>query len=162
MHRSLAEAVGGQLQIIKSNPVDQESKDLYVIPAKFRKMENLHILFWLVKDICWCMIYKTLGIAMIFPTLAIAIFIAWRTRHIVAELTHNIAIALWISANSMWMIAEFMGVDEQVKPYCLIPFSLGLVVLIYYYLIYSPLNKKKEAAAQTAVAKPVPVEESAR
>ena len=137
----------------------QDEKDLYIIPDKFRKMENLHILFWLVKDICWCMIFKALGIAMIFPTLAIAIFIAWRTRHIVAELTHNIAIALWISANSMWMIAEFMGVDETVKPYCLIPFSLGLIVLIYYYLIYSPLQKKKEAAAQTAVTKPVPIEE---
>ncbi|WP_205512247.1 hypothetical protein [Longitalea arenae] len=131
----------------------QESKELYVIPAKFRKLENLHILFWLVKDICWCLILKPLGIAMIFPTLIIAIYIAWRTRHIMAELTHNIAITLWISANSMWMIAEFLEVDEQVKPYCLIPFCLGLVVLFYYYLIYSPLKRKKEtAAAPQAVA----------
>ena len=122
-------------------------------------MENLHILFWLVKDICWCMIFKALGIAMIFPTLAIAIFIAWRTRHMMAELTHNIAITLWISANSMWMIAEFIGIDEQVKPYCLIPFSLGLVVLIYYYLIYSPLHKKKEVAVQSPAHTVIPVEE---
>jgi hypothetical protein len=139
--------------------VGQESKDLYVIPAKFRKMENMHILFWLVKDICWCMIFKALGIAMIFPTLAIAIFIAWRTRHIVAELTHNIAIALWIFANSMWMISEFFGVDEKVKPYCLIPFGLGLVVLLYYYLIYAPLQKKKEAATPAPAAQPVAAEE---
>lgn len=136
----------------------QESKDLYVIPAKYRKLENLHILFWLVKDICWCLILKPLGIAMIFPTLIIAIYIAWRTRHIMAELTHNIAITLWISANSMWMIAEFLEVDEQVKPYCLIPFCLGLVVLFYYYLIYSPLQRKKEAAA-VAAPKAIPVEE---
>ena len=128
---------------------------MYVIPAKFRKMENLHILFWLVKDICWCMVFKPLGIAMIFPTLAIAVSIAWRTRHIVAELTHNIAIALWISANSMWMIAEFFAVDDIVKPYCLIPFSLGLLVLIYYYLIYSPLQKKKTAVAPAAKQIPV-------
>ena len=112
-------------------------------------MENLHILFWLAKDICWCLVFKTVGIAMIVPTLSIAIFIAWRTRHIVAELTHNIAITLWISANSMWMIAEFFTVDEKLKPYCLIPFSLGLLVLLYYYLIYSPLHSKKEAAAQS-------------
>jgi hypothetical protein len=139
--------------------VGQESKDLYVIPAKFRKIENLHILFWLVKDICWCMIFKALGIAMIFPTLAIAIFIAWRTRHIVAELTHNIAIALWISANSMWMIAEFLEVDEQVKPWCLIPFSLGLLTLFYYYLVYSPLQRKKELAANASTPSVLPVEE---
>jgi len=143
---------------LKSITVGKESNELYVIPAKFRKMENLHILFWLIKDICWCMVFKPLGIAMIFPTLAIAVFIAWRTRHIVAELTHNIAIALWISANSLWMISEFYGVDEQVKPYCLIPFSLGLLILIYYYLIYSPLQKKK-AAVQAPAAKPLPVEE---
>ena len=105
------------------------------------------------------MVFKSLGIAMIFPTLAIAIFIAWRTRHIMAELTHNIAIALWISANSMWMIAEFFAVDDIVKPYCLIPFSLGLLVLLYYYLIYSPLHKNKEAAAQSPATTPVPAEE---
>lgn len=99
------------------------------------------------------MVFKPLGIAMIFPTLAIAVFIAWRTRHIVAELTHNVAIALWISANSIWMISEFYGVDEQVKPYCLIPFSLGLLILIYYYLIYSPLQKKKAATVQAPASK---------
>jgi hypothetical protein len=59
----------------------------------------------------------------------------------------------------MWMISEFAGVDEQVKPYCLIPFSLGLVVLLYYYLIYSPLQKKKEAAVQTPATTPVTVED---
>nr|WP_242696486.1 hypothetical protein [Longitalea luteola] len=113
----------------------------------------------MVKDICWCVILKPLGIAMIFPTLLIAIYIAWRTRHIMAELTHNIAITLWISANSLWMVAEFLEVDEQVKPYCLIPFCLGLVVLFYYYLIYSPLKRKKETAAAIAAPKAIPVEE---
>ncbi|OQP55979.1 hypothetical protein A4H97_20545 [Niastella yeongjuensis] len=125
----------------------EESNDLYVIPAKFRKIENLHILFWLVKDLCWCLILKPLGIAMIFPTLIVAIWIAWRNRHIVAELTHNAAIALWIVANSMWMISEFYNVDEKVRPYCIIPFSLGILILLYYYLIYSPLQKKKAKAA---------------
>ncbi len=121
-------------------------------------MENLHILFWLAKDICWCLVFKTVGIAMIVPTLSIAIFIAWRTRHIMAELTHNIAITLWISANSMWMIAEFLEVDEQVKPYCIIPFALGLLVLFYYYLVYSPLHRKKELAANAPAPSAIPVE----
>jgi hypothetical protein len=139
--------------------VGQESKELYVIPAKFRKIENLHILFWLVKDLCWCLVFKALGIAMIFPTLLIAIYIAWRNRHIMAELTHNVAITLWIGANSMWMIAEFFSVDEQVKPYCIIPFSLGLLVLFYYYLVYSPLKRKKEIAANSPAPTVIPVEE---
>jgi hypothetical protein len=139
--------------------VGQESKELYVIPARFRKIENLHILFWLVKDLCWCLVFKALGIAMIFPTLSIAIYIAWRNRHIMAELTHNVAITLWIGANSMWMIAEFYEVDKQVKPYCIIPFSLGLLVLFYYYLVYSPLQRKKELAAGSSSSKAMPVKE---
>ena len=75
------------------------SEQTYTIPLKFRKMENLHIVFWLFKDISWCMIWRPLGIAMIFPTLIIAIVIAWRTREYMSELCHNLAIVFWISAN---------------------------------------------------------------
>ena len=52
------------------------NEPVYNIPLRYRKMENLHIVFWLFKDIAWCMIWKPLGIAMIFPTLTIAIIIA--------------------------------------------------------------------------------------
>lgn len=80
---------------------------------------------------------------MIAPTLLVAIWIAWKNKHIAAELAHNVAIALWIVANSIWMIAEFNGVDEEVKPYCIIPFSLGILILLYYYLIYAPMQRRK-------------------
>lgn len=43
----------------------------YNIPIAYRKMENLHIVFWLFKDIAWCMFWKPLGMIMIIPTLAI-------------------------------------------------------------------------------------------
>jgi hypothetical protein len=114
-----------------------DTQNEYIIPARFRKMENTHILFWLLKDISWCLTLKWLGIAMIVPTLAIAGVIAWRTRKIVSELSHNLAIFFWICANSFWMVTEFFGVDEHLKPYALIPFFLGLVPLLYYYGVYS-------------------------
>ena len=114
---------------------------MYFIPARYRRMENMHIAFWLVKDISWCMIWKVLGIAMIFPTLTVAIVIAWRTRHIAAELAHNLAIALWISANSVWMISEFFGFDSSIiwmdftgKHLALVPFFSGALILLYYYV----------------------------
>jgi hypothetical protein len=127
-----------------------DTQNEYIIPAKFRKMENTHILFWLLKDISWCLTLKWLGIAMIIPTLAIAGVIAWRTRKIVSELSHNLAIFFWICANSFWMATEFFGVDEHLKPYALIPFFLGLVPLIYYYGIYSVRGywKRKAEPAQ--------------
>ena len=43
----------------------------YNIPLRYRKMENLHIVFWLFKDISWCMVWRPLGLAMILPTLII-------------------------------------------------------------------------------------------
>lgn len=33
-----------------------KKEEMYSIPAAYRKMENTHILFWLVKDISWCMV----------------------------------------------------------------------------------------------------------
>ena len=127
------------------------NKPEYIIPARYRRMENMHIVFWLLKDISWCMIWKVLGIAMILPTLSIAIIIAWRTRNIAAELAHNLAIAFWISANSLWMISEFFGFDTMViwngftgKHLALIPFIIGLSLLLYYYAVQRPKEIKLE------------------
>ena len=120
----------------------------YNIPLKYRKMENLHIVFWLLKDVSWCMVWKTLGIAMIFPTLIISIIIAWRTRQYFSEICHNLAITIWISANSYWMISEFMGFDTHplwgnytMKHLALIPFLMGLSILMYYYLYWKPRHQ---------------------
>jgi hypothetical protein len=118
-----------------------DTDSMYSIPARFRRMENMHIVFWLLKDISWCLFWKELGIAMIIPTLTIAIMISWRTRQIASELAHNVAVALWISANSFWMISEFLGFDEQEfwmglsgKELSLFPFVAGVLVLLNYYL----------------------------
>jgi hypothetical protein len=132
---------------LSKEPIEQ-----YTVPAKFRSLENLHVLFWLVKDICWCIGFKPLGVAMIFPTLIVAIYITWRNRHVVAELTHNLAITFWILANSMWMIFEFLEKDAELKYYCLIPFGLGLLILIYYYLLYVPVHRKRRRRRFPAVA----------
>ena len=121
--------------------------DTYSIPMRYRKMENLHILFWLLKDISWCMIWRPLAIAMIIPTFTISIVIAYRTRQYMSEVCHNLAISFWIAANSYWMISEFLHFDTDVlfgdftyKHLALIPFLLGLIMLLYYYLWWKPRN----------------------
>jgi hypothetical protein len=127
------------------------SNENYSIPAKFRRMENMHITFWLLKDISWCMIWKELGVAMIVPTLSVAIWIAWKNRHIVSELAHNLAIVFWITANAYWMISEFTGFDDTPvyndftgKHLALIPFLLGAGILLYYYAIQRPREIKTQ------------------
>lgn len=123
----------------------------YIIPARYRRLENLHIVFWLFKDISWCMNWKVLGIIMVIPTLAVAIYISYRTRKITSELAHNLAVAFWISANSYWMISEFFGFDEtpiwngyEGKHLAMIPFLIGVVILAWYYLFQRTKEVKEE------------------
>jgi hypothetical protein len=123
----------------------------YSISLRFRKMENLHIVFWLFKDISWCMEWRPLGIAMIIPTLTIALWIAFKNKNFVSEVCHNFAVVFWISANSFWMISEFFHFDETIllfgltgKQTALIPFVIGLLFLMYYYILWRPTHKKIE------------------
>jgi hypothetical protein len=129
-------------------------EEIYAIPAAYRKMENTHIVFWLLKDISWCMVWKPLGIAMIVPTLGIAIVIAWRTRALTSELAHNLAIVFWITANSYWMLSEFFGFDTvrigtltDGKHLAIIPFGIGLFILAYYYLVKKPRESREASVA---------------
>jgi hypothetical protein len=115
---------------------------VYHIPYKFRRVENLHILLWLIKDACWALNLRYPALIMIVPTLLVAILITWQTRKITAELLHNLAIDFWITANCTWMIGEFFGWDANLlgsyglREFSLIPFGIGLLILGYYYLIY--------------------------
>ena len=134
--------------------MDQPKELFYTIPARYRNMENMHIVFWLIKDISWCMIWKTLGLAMAIPTLTISIIIAWRTRDIKSELAHNLAITFWISANAYWMISEFFHFDTvpvwgpfEGKHLAIIPFSIGALILLNYYIFQKPRAVSKEQVA---------------
>ena len=115
---------------------------LYHIPYKFRRVENLHILLWLIKDACWALDLKFPALIMIVPTMLVAMLITYQTRKITAELLHNLAINFWITANCTWMIGEFFGWDVNlIGPYGLrqfsvLPFGIGLLILGYYYLVY--------------------------
>jgi hypothetical protein len=113
-------------------------------------MENLHIIFWLFKDISWCLFWKPIGIIMIIPTLLISVIIAYRTRKMVSELCHNLAISVWILANSYWMVTEFIGIDEHLifgnvtyKHLALVPFVLGVFCLMYYYVYWRIKNPEE-------------------
>ncbi|TDH26265.1 hypothetical protein EXU57_11855 [Segetibacter sp. 3557_3] len=113
-------------------------------------MENLHIVFWLFKDISWCLVWKPLGLAMIVPTLVIAVIIAYRTRQFMSEICHNLSIVFWIAANSYWMITEFYEFDEKIltgsityRDLTVVPFALGILTLAYYYLLWKPRHKEE-------------------
>jgi hypothetical protein len=119
-----------------------QQEEMYEIPSRFRKIENLHILFWLLKDLSWAMLWKPLGLLMIVPTIGAALLITWQTRHIKSEFLHNLAVDFWILANAYWMITEFYSDNDSLRFYTIIPFSIGLLVISYYYIVVKPKEKK--------------------
>src|SRR3954468_4911624 len=102
------------------------------ISSHIRRYENMHIAFWLVKDTCWMMQYKLLGVCMIVPTVLVAVHIAWTSRRH-PDFILNLAILFWITANSYWMVVEFFFHDAH-KHLALVPFCAGLLCVAIYYV----------------------------
>lgn len=131
-------------------------KLIYSIPARFRRIENLHILFWLIKDACWALNLHIPGLIMIVPTVLAALVITWQTRKITSELVHNLAVVFWILANCTWMIGEFYGWDEGpygLRHMALIPFGIGLAILgVYYGMYFSSQRFRDKMTQQTEQA----------
>ncbi len=124
-------------------------------PNRFRPTENLHIVFWLFKDLSWCLHLRVLGTLMILPTFFVSLVITWRTRHLVAELCHNVAVTFWIIANSFWMLCEFLNAEDKpvgkhllLKHLAAIPFALGIGTLGYYYLYHRLIRKCADPETQ--------------
>lgn len=128
---------------------------MYSIPDRFRKIENLHIVFWLFKDISWAMLWKPIGLAMFIPTFILAVVITWQTRKLISEFYHNIAVVCWIVANGYWMIAEFFWPDvDYLRYYASIPFSIGIIFIAAYYFIILPAEKRKQKMATVPIEVP--------
>ena len=103
-----------------------------MIPTNLRKIENLHIGIWLIKDLSWVSHYRIFGMFMIFPTLLIAIWLTWKMRAEFSELAHNLAVCSWIIANSVWMTGEFFYGDTT-RNLATIFFCFGILCIITNY-----------------------------
>lgn len=97
-----------------------------------RQVENLHIAFWLLKDLGWVQEIHVLGLIMVVPTLSVAVWLTWQLRHERAELAHNLAVCCWIIANAIWMVGEFFYHDST-RGYATIFFAVGIATLGVYY-----------------------------
>ncbi len=113
-----------------------------VLTKSYRWIENGHIFLWLIKDTCWAMEWRIGGLVMIAPTLSVAIYLLWRSAKSRAELFHNAAVCLWITANSVWMTGEFF--KKELRPIAVVIFLIGLALLLVYYLFYFSIDKKSE------------------
>lgn len=98
-----------------------------------REYENAHIVLWIGKDSAWCCGWHWFGMAMILPTLIVAIDIARRSRRDAAELSHNLAVCAWICANAVWMTGEFFY-NDSFRPAARVFFAMGVVALGWHYV----------------------------
>src|SRR5687768_6533732 len=97
-----------------------------------RRFENLHIVFWLIKDTCWMLELKLLGMIMVLPAMYVALHImikSWRDNDVFI----NAAILCWITANSYWMIVEFFF-EDRTRYLASIPFALGFIFVTIFYV----------------------------
>jgi hypothetical protein len=97
-------------------------------------LEYAHVFLWLVKDMCWAQGWVKLGSAMVVPTILVAYIITWLQRSKTTNLVHNLAISVWITSNSLWMLAEFFHQEELLKPWASVGFGIGLCLLAGFYL----------------------------
>jgi uncharacterized membrane protein (GlpM family) len=97
-----------------------------------KRLENAHVAFWLLKDFSWCSGMKWLGLLMVFPTLALAIRLAYSSRNNREDWVHSIAIVFWICANITWMIGEFFF-EDHTRWLAQVFFMAGLGAIGSYY-----------------------------
>jgi hypothetical protein len=114
-----------------------------IITKSIRRFENMHILMWLLKDTCWVLDYKAMGMFMVVPTLSLAFYLTWRMRQSTTKLLHNLAVCSWIMANSIWMTGEFFF-DDSLRHYAFFFFLTGLLLIFYYYVFHFPKKEKKQ------------------
>jgi len=109
---------------------------------QLKAKENLHVVFWLLKDFAWLMHFRLLGMTMVLPTIILGIWITVRTyrmaqaskkREIWSDYYHNLAISCWIMGNGIWMTGEFFF-NDGIRPLAMPFFFAGLLVVGYYYL----------------------------
>ena len=101
--------------------------------------------------------WRTLGLILILPTIFISVFISYKTRK-EHEFFINLAITIWIMANSYWMCCEFVG-HVELKNYAAIPFGFGFISTAIFYLKKSKLPsdekpelKEKEKSSEAVLS----------
>jgi hypothetical protein len=113
---------------------------------RLRLLENLHIPLWLIKDLCWAMLWRPVALVMIAPAILLALFFVVRSRKSMPDFFPNLSIACWICANSIWMLDEFYAFD--IRNYCFVFFLAGVVSIAWWLFFYFPAAWKKSGEKQ--------------
>lgn len=108
-----------------------------------RYVENIHLYFWLLKDLAWALDYKEMGITfglIAILWLGILFYYAIRAKS-TEEIYFLVPTSLWLIGNYLWMQGELENNDDAIgRPngkYCMIS---GMVIIIFYYAFLHTKN----------------------
>lgn len=76
------------------------------IPKKNWNIQELHVTSWILKDIFWCMKFTWLATIMVFPTLALTIYLLLTETE---NRDGNITLTSWVFMNVFWMLHELQN-----------------------------------------------------
>ena len=119
--------------------------------ASTKRLENVHIAVWLLKDYSWCATTRWLGLVMVIPTIGLAVHLAYQTRRDAVDFIHNLAVVCWLAANVTWMTGEFYF-NDGTRPYARGFFHAGLALLAAHYAWGAFVALKRRLAALKPVA----------
>eukprot|EP01038_Epipyxis_sp_PR26KG_P007643 gene7643-10403_t len=83
----------------------------------FRQYENLHMLFWIAKDLAWNINNLQLWLLCLVPTIIIAadfLFISATAVNVedsTVDTVHFLVVLLWVIGNSVWAFGDFFVHD---------------------------------------------------
>jgi lysylphosphatidylglycerol synthetase-like protein (DUF2156 family) len=93
---------------------DGKFKPRFSYFRNFRQYENIHMMFWLAKDLAWNETKIILWFLFLVPTIAAStdfFIIASKEKNTVIEMAHYASTITWVLGNVVWALGEFFYDD---------------------------------------------------
>lgn len=91
------------------HPTDNLSTRCPDVFSSWTDYENVHVLFWLGKDVAWNREIPAMWVVFMIPTLLVGSDFAWKTlvkKRLVIDHAHYAAQLFWVLSNAIWAAVE--------------------------------------------------------
>lgn len=93
---------------------DGEFKPRFTYFRNFRQYENIHMFFWLAKDLAWNETNISLWLLFLIPTILVStdyFIIALSGKNTIIDVAHYTSTIIWVIGNIVWALGEFFYDD---------------------------------------------------
>lgn len=108
----------------------------YELFFSVRYIENIHLYFWMLKDLAWSLDYRDFG--MVFGTIAVLWLgvLYWHAckKSSTEELYFLIPTTLWLFGNFIWMTGELIYNNDNLRPLGADCMLIGIILVMFYHI----------------------------